>query len=352
MANDKKRDDKGRFVKDDDQEVKVFDPFVGGEDDDLMDMEYVQDADTVMEDTHPPETIEEAEQRAEMKQTQGDDDDGDEAVQLSEEKEEKEEPETPPKEEVVVEKEPPAGDDDEPRIPKARFDEVNEQKKKAQERAEKLEKQVADLVEGQKPKEEEPEPFDYATKEKESYDAFLEGDTEKYSAIQEEIRAAQKAELQHEAQRIAAEGDSKTREELTFEETGAKIESEYPEFVKENETFNQEAYDDLMELYVGYVSTGRYTKADALQMAADKSVRIYGLEKAGEETLTDKADNVVSIKKPDIEAKKEIAEKQPPIKDSGTHRDEEPKLDVSSMSDEEFSALPEATKRRMRGDIL
>jgi hypothetical protein len=344
MAKGKKKDE----TPQDEPEFKEFDPFVGGEEDDLMDMKYVQDADTVVEDTHPPETKEEAEQRAEMAKNEPVEDADD--VQLSEETQESEAEEV-----EAVAQETPVDEptDDEPRIPKSRFDEVNEQKKKYQERMEKLEKQLEDLVEAKKkPAEPEPEPFDYVTREKEAYDAFLEGDTEKYSAIQQEIRAAQKVELQREAQRIAAEGDSKTREDLTFEETGAKIESEFPQFVKGGEQFNEAAYDDLMDLYVGYASTGRYSRAEALQMAADKSARIYGLTRTGEETLAETADNVVSIKKPDVQKKKEIADKQPPVKQSGLSREDEPTVDPGSMSDEEFAALPEATKRRIRGDVL
>jgi len=357
MAKDKKRDDQGRFTKDDDgaEETTVFNPFVGGEEDDLSDMRYVQDSDTVVESTHPPETKEEADILAAERAEQAKKDaekakEEDDAVSDDETQDEAEEE---PAEAEAEAEEVLAEPDDEPRIPKSRLDEVLEQKKKEKERADKLEMQLQDLIEEKKkPKEPEPEPFDYVAKEKESYDAFLEGDTEKYSAIQQEIREANKAELQREAKRIAAEGDQTTKEELTFQETGDKIEAEYPQLVKGDENFNEDAYDDLMELYVGYASTGRYTKAEALQKAADKSVRMYDLKKAGEETLADKADNVVDIKKPDVKKKKEIADKQPPVKQSGVTRDDELSIDITSMSDEEFEALPEATKRRMRGDVL
>lgn len=351
MAKDKKRDEHGRFVKADGSEaedVVIFDPFVGGEqDDDLSDMKYVQDADTIVENTHPPETKEEAEIRAaEAAERAKEEEEISDGVRAEETDEEEAE-----EEEVTAEREEETGD--EPKIPKSRFDEVNEAKKKEKERADKLEKQLEDMIEQQKkPKEPEPEPFDYAAKEKESYDAFLEGDTEKYSAIQAEIRDAQKAELQREAERIAAEGDKSVRESLTFEETGEKIEADYPALVKGGETFNEDAYSDLMDLYVGYVNTGRYSRADALQMAADKAVRIHGLAKA-ETGLADDADEKVvkfEKKKPDIQKKKQVADSQPPVK-KGTER-EEPVIDVASMSDEEFAALPEATKRRLRGDVM
>jgi hypothetical protein len=335
------------------EEIKTFDPFVGAEDDDLMDMKYVQDADTVVEDTHPPATKEEAEQRAEMAANEPTEETED-AVQDDETQEVEAEAEAEAEAEVLDEAPAEEAEEtDEPRIPKSRFDEVNQQKKKYQERMEKLEKQLDDLLEQKKqPPEPEPEPFDYEAKEAEAYDAFLEGDTKQYSAIQQEIRAAQKAELQREAQRIAKEGDKGVREEMTFEETGAKIEADYPQFVKTDESFNEAAYDDLMDLYVGYANTGRYSRAEALQMAADKAVMMYHLDKSDDAPLAETADNVVDIKKPDIKKKKAIADKQPPVKQSGLAREDEPSVDVSSMSDEEFESLPEATKRRIRGDVL
>lgn len=353
MAKDKKRDDKGRFVKQDGSEADemvIFDPFVGGEqDDDLSDMKYVQDADTIVENTHPPETKEEAEILASEKAEREKDD-----VQLEEgEAVEPEEAEVEPEEEVVAEEKEPEEVDDDPKIPKSRLDEVLEQRRKEKERADRLEKQLEDMVE--KKKEPEPEPFDYVAKEKESYDAFLEGDTEKYSAIQQEIREAQKAELQREAKRIAAEGDQQVQDNLTFEETGEKIEAEYPALVRDGKEFNEDAYNDCMDLYVGYVNTGRYSRAEALQMAADKAVKIHALTKAGDTSLADDADGKVvnfEKKKPDVKKKKEIADKQPPMKESGADREGEPTIDVASMSDEEFAALPEATKRRLRGDVM
>lgn len=347
MAKDKKRDEQGRFVKEEatDDAPTFFDPYVGAEEDDLSDMKYVQDSETVVEDTHPPATAEEAAAREEVKPV-AEEEEADDGVQAEEEPEEEPEAE---EEEVVAE----AQEDEEPKIPKSRFDEVNEAKKKAQERVEKLEKQLEGLIEERKkPSEPEPEPFDYAAKEKEAYDAFLEGDTEKYSAIQQEIRVAEKADYLREAKRVATEGDQTVKEDLTFEETGARIESEYPAFVKTDESFNEDAYSDLMDLYVGYVNTGRYSRADALQMAADKAVRIYGLEKAG---LAETAEsNVVKLekKKTDVKKKARVAESQPPIKESGTAREDEPTVDIKSMPDEEFEALPEATKRRLRGDIV
>jgi len=327
--------------KDDDKGNELDNLFIGGEDDDLSDMEYVQDENSTRQvETHPPETKEEAEMLAEQA-----------------EEPEAEEPEAEPEVEAKEEPEPEAKEEpepevvDDPKIPKDRFDEVNERMKRAEIERDELKKQLETVVE-EKNEEPEPEPFDYKTKEHEAMEAMLEGDSDKYSAINEEIRAAEKAEYVREAQKIASQGDQQVQESLTFDETGAKIEQEFPQFVEGSETYNLEAREELMDLYVGYAKSGLYTRAQALQRAADKAVKIHSLTSAIE-PAPEVPDNVVDIKPTDAKGKAAAANAQPPVMESrAAGSTEEPRLDIASMSDEEFEALPESTKRRARGDIL
>jgi hypothetical protein len=330
------------------------DLFIGGEEDDLMDMQYVQDETTETHDTHPPETEEEAELRAtakelddptppeEVKEEPVQSDDADE-VDTDDEGGEEDVPEGGAADD-------PAEAEPDPRIPKDRFDEVNERMKAAEEKVKQLEQQLDVTIEDKTP-EPEPEPYDYAAKDQEAMDALLEGDAKRYGEIQAEIRQAARDEAVWETKKLVAEGDDQVRESLTFEEAAAKIEEDYPQFTEGSEVFDQAAYDELMDLYVGYAQSGRYTRVDAMRRAADKAVKIHGLSKADEPAPETPPDNVVDIK-PDVAAKARIAEKQPPKKQSGGHEQEEPRVDVSSMPDEQFKALPESTKRRLRGDVL
>ena len=353
-----KKDDK-KDTPENKLETEV-DPFVGGEDDDLADMEYIQNEETTMKvDTHPPETKEEAEILAEQlaaeakakEEEETDDDDApqqeaeeveeaDEKTPVLKEEEEEEEKE----EEVKEEKE-----EEDVKIPKDRFDEVNDRMKKAEGEVKSLKTQLESVVE-EKHEEPEPEPYDYKVKEKAAMDALLEGDSDKYSEINEEIRAAEKAEYLREAQKLAAQGDQELHESLTFEEAGAKIEVDYPQFVEGTENYNHEAREEMLDLYVGYSKSGIYTRVQALQRAAAKAAKFYAFEVTTEEVAPD---NVVDIKKPDIKKKVEASNAQPPVMETSTGGPrEEPKMDINSMSDEEFDNLPESTKMRMRGDIL
>ena len=175
----------------------AVDPFVGGEEDDLMDMEYIQDETTTTKiETHPPETEAEAEAVKEQEvedPTPPKEEEVDDGVQAEEEAKEE-----------VLEPEP-----DDPRIPKDRFDEVNERMKRAEEEVKQLKTQLDTTIEEKTVESEpEPEPYDYATKDQEAMDALLEGDAKRYSEIQDEIRQATRDEALREAKKLAAEGDN------------------------------------------------------------------------------------------------------------------------------------------------
>lgn len=319
---------------------QLANPFVGGEEDDLMDMEYIQDSHTPPVDTHPPETKEEAEKRAE---------DEENAALEEESPAESADPAVSDEadEDVVAE------DEEQPediQVPKHRFDDVNERMKKAEARQEELEAKLKELTDQQNAPEPEPEPepFDFTAKEKEASDALLEGDNDKYAAIQAEIRAAMREEILRETRQEQIESSKKAKDEMSFEETGARIEAAYPEFQADNEAYNKEARDEMIELYVGYVHSGNFTRAEALQKAADKTVKMYGFEKG--EPVDD--GKVVDIKKADVKKKAQAANQQPPKKQTTAKDNEEPRFDAQNMSDEEFEQLPESTKRRLRGDVL
>lgn len=332
---------------------EVVDPFIGGEIDDLSDMQYIQDETThTRVETHPPETKEEAEA---LKEAPKDDDavEAADEVDATEEETSDDKPEvvdeekTAKKEETEEEAESAVLEDD-IKVPKNRFDEVNERMKKAEEENARLKSQLETVVE--KKKEPEPEPYDYDAREKEAMDALLEGDSAKYAQIRNEIRAAEKAETLREAKKIASQGDQQMQETLTFAEAGAKIEQEYPQFLQDGDKFNSAAYEDLMDLYVGYVNSGQYNRVAALQKAAERSAKMHSLEKVSAPKVPD---NVVNLKKPiDVKAKAAAAKNQPPTMESSESERIEPKVDVNSMSDEEYQALPESTKRRLRGDVM
>jgi len=342
----------------------TIDPFIGGEEDDLSEMEYIQDETTTTRvETQPPETKEEADAIAEIEAAQEKAEKAlEEGEKIADEvkAEEKEDndgktPESDPKDEAKTEPEEKTEEtvvlEDDKRIPKDRFDEVNDRMKKAEEDNKSLRKQLEHTIEEKK--EPEPDPFDYETKETEAMDALLEGDSKKYGELRKEIRTAERAETLREAKKLAEQGDTDLRDTLTFEEAGERVEADYPQYVEGSESYNAEAREEMLDLYIGYARSGNYTKVQALQKAATQAAKIHDLKATSDVTEDSKPNNVVDIKKTDVAAKAKVDEAQPPAMEAradGAH--EEPRTDVMSMSDEEFEAMPESTKRRMRGDIL
>ncbi len=349
-------------------EPVMNDPFIGGEDDDLSDMEYIQDeTTTTLVDTHPPETEEEAklleeQETAEAAKAEEEltDEEKAAAEAAAKEKEEltdeekaaakaEEEEELTDEEKAAAEEAAKAAEEDGIKVPKDRFDEVNDRMKTAEKKVESLEKQLEGVIEEQNAEEPLP-PYDYAAKEKEAMDALLEGDQEAYAALRTEIREAERAETLAEARKVAESGDVRTREDVDFEEAGSVIETNFPEFSTQSETYNAEAREEMIDLYIGYAQSGKYSRVESLQRAADKAARMYSLEGANAEPPPD---NVVELKPVDVKKKAEIAENQPPeLKGKAAGEDDEPKLNLQTMSDEQFDGLPESTKRRLRGDVV
>lgn len=359
---------KGKKKSSDDFEV--FDPFVGAEEDDLSDMEYVQDENKSSRvETHPPETEEEAKalaerEKEEAKAREKREKEADEAKAKEEEVEKEEEAdepeakaETDEKVEEAEEEEPEVLED--PTIPKARFDEVNERMKKAENKVKDLEAQVQTLV---SKKEETNEPavpeFDFDAAEERYSEAILDGDTKSAKAIRAEIREAERAQFMAEARKTASEGDAKTRDELELDKAGLELEQKYPELVEGNEEYNSQAYDELMELYAGFARSGKYTRAAALRKAGESIAKIYGLNEPAATAETDESDdrgdNVVTLKKKPANTKKkaQVANDQPPITESTSTENQESTVDVRRMSDSEWEKLPESTKARLRGDVV
>lgn len=346
---------KKKASKDPMQDLETVDPFVGSEPDDLMSMEYVQDEKSEAVDTHPPETKEEAEmiaEQAEAKAEAKSEEDSDEVEAKDEEV--KDDGESEEEAKAEEETKPEVLKDEEHKIPKDRFDEVNERMKRAEDDVRSLKSQLETVIED-KTEDTAPEPYDYDAKEAEAMDALLEGDQTKYQGIRAEIRTAEKDETLREARLIASQGDQQLQETMSFEEIGAQIEADFPQFVENSDSYNSEAREDMLDLYMGYAKSGVYTRGQALQRAADKAVKIYKLAKTGvvAEVVVSDPKKVVDIKTGNPKEKAAAANAQPPVMESRAEGTlEEPRLDVQSMSDEEFDALPEATKARMRGDVM
>lgn len=358
--------------------------------DDIDDATYASDEiETV--DTHPPANAEEAEllrleQEAEeakaKEEEDGDSDEtegnepetGDEDIESDEDESETDEDSDESDEGVdEVDESDEDGYDsdtsegDEPQIPKHRFDEVNQKRKEAEEELRRLKAEQMTL-----PSEpEEPEPlqppvdeFDYDDAEDRYQDAVLEGRKDDAKGIRKEMREAELSHAKNVSRFEAEQVTGQNNVSNIIAQTARTIEAAHPEFQANNESFNPEITSEALELSEAYLAMPKYkgNPTQALIDAAEHTLKIYGvLNKDGdrfdasdvEETSRDslKARKETKARK-EVKRKQKVAGDQPPKlarKQGGT---EEPSIDVQNMSEEEWDALPESTKARLRGDFV
>ena len=226
----------------------------------------------------------------------------------------------------------------EPMIPKSRLDEVLQKQKALQKQ---LDEALAPKVEDVK---EAPE-FDFDAKELEYQNLILDGDSEAAAKLRSEIRTAEKQQMMFEMQAKMGQTVTQNQEMVDLQTKATQLESMYPELNQADPNFNQDKTNEVLELRDAYMTQG-YTGADALQKSVDLIMK-----GSAPEPKQDPIDKTIHTKKRIANTKKKIetAEKQPPTM-KGKNK-VETKIDVNSMSVDEFDALPAETLRRMRGDF-
>lgn len=233
-----------------------------------------------------------------------------------------------------------------PMVPKSRLDEVLAKNKllDAQLTAERQAK-AARQPEADK----DAKDFDFDTKETEYMKLVMEGETTKALAVRKEIRAAEQAVILKQADTASGQDG----EAVALAKAAKVIEENFPQFVKGHEKYNEEATKVVIKMRDGLIATGS-NAVEALNEAVDFAVRKFGLDEALEEVKDPKVVDLAEKRKAD-DIKKKIAaqSKQPPeMRGDGGKAKETPKNEVDEMSDEEFNALPESAKRRLRGDFI
>ena len=267
------------------------------------------------------------------------DDDSDEVTSEAE-VEEPEEVENTLEEEVDAPKKP--------MVPKSRLDEVLAKQKA-------LQKQLDDMRAQQQPVEDAPEAYDFDSKEIEYQNFLLDGEASKAAALRQEMRKAEREQLAYEMRQEMAEKVSQNQQATALQQAANDLEANFPVFNQNAAEYDAEITQEGIEPRDAFMIQG-FGAVDALSKAANFAIKSHGLEAAA--TLNapsaPKAKSVdeVAKKRAEVSKKLKAAESQPPelSGESSANRGEKP-IDVSSMTEDEFNALPEATLKRLRGDI-
>lgn len=252
----------------------------------------------------------------------------------------------PAKEAAEAEKEPADTEHGDQRIPKSRFDQVNERRKLAEQRLRELEQQM----EAQKKATQAPGSFDFDAAEQQYMEAVVDGEFDKAKAIRGEIRAAERAALQAEHDVLRERASQETIGRLEFENTVKDLLTDYPFYNPEGEGYDEVLTSEALEIHQGLLSTGRYSAAQAIRKAAEMVAKANGLTPAGQQQAAPAPVTPARDTKPDITKKVAAAKAQPPKQVVGTKGDSTPA--VHEMSEDEFASLPESTLRKLRGDLV
>jgi hypothetical protein len=205
---------------------------------------------------------------------------------------------------------------------------------------------------------------DKLTKAEAEYNKLLvDGEVEKATAKMREIRTLEREIGETKSQLQIQAAEARAYERVRYDTTVERLEQAYPQINPDHDDYDEGLVGELAELRDGYIATGKYSRAEAVQKAAKV---LLGAETTRQKAATE---NDVRVDKEDLakataeERKKaqlkknaEVAGKQPPdIKKAGQDHDKNGggKLTaetVMKMSQDEFSKLNEADLAKLRGD--
>ena len=188
---------------------------------------------------------------------------------------------------------------------------------------------------------------------------LTDGETEKAVAVMSKIRKIERDMTDAKADMKTQAAVSLAVENTRYGVALERIEAAFPQLNPDHDDYDEDLMTDVADLKVTYQRRGM-TPTDALQKAVKKLV---GTETTKQEAATEVKPQVTTKdvaadrKKAAVEKALDGAKKTPPsTKDVGMDSDKAggtiSAKDVLKMSYKDFSALPEETLARMRGDML
>lgn len=343
----------------------VFGIEVADDDPDKNTSEVPQDGETAADGEAEEEgsTDPEAADETDAAESAADEADGT-AAEEAEKPEESEEPGAGKAEEP---EEPEAGkaeEPEEPWVPKARLDQMS---KNYRQKIEALESQLKEMQQGMPdengvPQIDVPEIENFDTRAKEIFDKALDGDLESatrgFRELMLETNRTAMAEVIKRVPELVEAKTSQAEKVRGYDDILTDVQTEYPflDNSEGNESFDADATAEVIALRDAYMSNGMAAGA-ALRQAVDK------LAKANDWTSAVQTRPATPPKPPAGETVRQERREQSvrraakteasTPKDAGPAQPESEGLpNVRKLSDEEYWALPEATRARLRGDVL
>jgi hypothetical protein len=235
-----------------------------------------------------------------------------------------------------------------PMVPKARLDEVLAKQKA-------LQKQLDDMKEAQAPAEDAPEEFDYDKGELEYQQLVLDGEAEKAAALRQQMRKSEREQIAYEMRKEMGNTVNQNAQETALATAAKELEEAFPVFDHNSEVFDQDLTQEVVGLRDAFITQG-YEAVDALSKAVNFVVKSNDLEAESETpslAATKNTQNVADKKRKEVSRKLKAAESQPPEMpgESSSARGEQA-VNLGNLTEDEFNALPDATLKRLRGDLF
>lgn len=243
---------------------------------------------------------------------------------------------------------PPKKDVPNPMVPRARLTESQRKRKEAEARASELEEELQKLKDdgGQsKAFKQFTERVDHLYEDVEL--ARAEGDYKKAAGLQRELDKMRDGANRASVEYLAKQQAAQAQDLAAYEAVVDQVELLVPELDPGNEAFDQEVLNDVSATRDGYEAHGMKPAA-----ALKKAMKLV----LGRDVFSQTKDlrrDAPPVKKPtDLKRNIAAAAQQPPDTDDAAPSERSKTLDVSKLSDEEFDKLPDAVRRRLRGDFV
>ena len=229
-------------------------------------------------------------------------------------------------------------------IPKRRLDDVVAKQRKAEQEAAELRKELAEAL----AKAQAIPAIDVRALSKQRNEAVLDGDLDKAAEIDEQLHAATQQTASEPIDMDALEARVEAKMEL--KSTLTSVFKEYPQLDTDSDVFDEDLNAEALVFQSAYLNQG-YLPAEAVRRAANAAIRVVRPELLA---ATEAPKVAAKARKTNVKGNVDASNAQPPKMNQGESggKTSSEMIDINKLTDEEFDALPEATRARMRGDLV
>jgi hypothetical protein len=229
-------------------------------------------------------------------------------------------------------------------IPKRRLDDVVAKQRKAEQEAAELRKELAEAL----AKAEAIPAIDILSLSKMRNEATLDGDLYKAAQIDKQIYEASKQVASEPIDMEALE--SRVEAKMELKATLTSVFEEFPQLDTDSDSFDEELNSEALVFQSAYLHQG-YSPAEAVRRAANAAIRVVRPELLA---ATEAPKVAAKARKTNVKGNVDASNAQPPKMTQGESggKTSSEMIDINKLTDEEFDALPEATRARKRGDLV